>query len=170
MKNTQNSTASGAPLLQWRSEAIDMTNDQMNESDSLTPNDVREQFTEAARKRDSDDVALPPSMFERLLAPRTRVQTLDVLLDARGEWRTARELYDAHPALSQSSFDRQVAALQDFGLVETGPKRGNAVTYRLRSDHPAVQVFVMLDNVATWGRTPDLLDDQFTQNTVEGSN
>lgn len=130
-----------------------------DESTNLNSDDIRDHYT----KEKYIETYGGQSVFRRLFTPKSRAVIIDALLGYRGEPATVRQIvdHDLEGGLSTSSFNRQRDALLDLGvMVETG-KQGNAMTYALNTEHPVVQLLVMMENVVEWGETPQLLEDQF---------
>lgn len=109
---------------------------------------------------DTADEEYRTEIFE-LLTPRARGAIIDALLQAADEPRTAQEIADAHSGVTVPSFNRHREALQEFGVLLESGKRGNARTYRLNTNHPAVQLLGMINQVYNHGTTPPLLDEKF---------
>lgn len=99
-------------------------------------------------------------VFE-LMTPRTRGAIVDALLQAPDDTRTAQEIADAHSGVTVPSFNRHREVLEEFGILLEAGKRGNAQTYRLNTNHPAVQLLGMINQVYNHGTTPPLLDEKF---------
>lgn len=100
-------------------------------------------------------------VFE-LMTPRARGAIVDAMLQSNDEPMTAQEIADSHSGVTVPSFNRHRESLVDeFGILLNSGKRGNAQTYRLNTNHPAVQLLGMINQVFTHGTTPPLLDEQF---------
>lgn len=130
-------------------------------TDTLTPADVRE-GAQALLPTDGtvEDAADAETPFTALLAPETRVRIIGALLEAGGEPLSVARLCEI-AGVSKASFARHKTALLTVGVMREADKVGNAQRYALDVDHPAAQVLAMLDNVLTWGQTPELLEEQF---------
>ena len=109
---------------------------------------------------DTSDDAYRTEVFE-LMTPRARGAIVDALLQAPDEPRTAQEIADAHSGVTVPSFNRHRDTLLQFGVLLESEKRGNAQTYRLNTNHPAVQLLGMINQVYNHGTTPPLLDEKF---------
>lgn len=122
---------------------------------ALSPTDVT-----VPNSSDSEDDDYRTSVFN-LMTPRTRGAIVDALLQAGDTEMTAQQLADSHSGFTVNSFNNHRDTLLDFGvLVKTG-HRGNATTYRLNTEHPAVALLGMINQVYTHGTSPQLLDEQF---------
>jgi len=130
-------------------------------SEALTPEDVRAQ-SRALLATDGtieagDDVETP---WTALLTPAARAKIIGALVEAGGEPLSAARLAEMAD-VSQPTFNRNQGPLQDLGVLREVDKVGNARRYALATDHPVAQALVMLDNVLTWGETPQLLEERF---------
>ena len=127
--------------------------------DRLTREDVRMMFPE--NDEPITDVEDMGSKFEKMLTPRTRAAIIDTLVEARGDALSVKQMTEQNPHISTSSFERHRDDLIAYGVMEEAGKVGNAMTYRLRTEHPAAQLLAMLDNILMYGETPQMLDDYF---------
>jgi predicted transcriptional regulator len=122
----------------------------------VDPSDVEISFGEAAV--DSEDYR---TQVFRLMTPRTRAAIVDALLQANDEPITAQNLADQHSGFNVASFNRHRDQLIELGVLIEAGKQGNATTYRLNTNHPAVQLLGMVNQVYTHGSTPLLLNEKF---------
>lgn len=86
---------------------------------------------------------------------------MDALLEERGEPRTVSELAEINEHVTSSSFNRHRDDLEDYGLLKTCGKRGNAQTYAIDVEHPLSQALLMVENMILYGKTPVVIDEQY---------
>lgn len=125
---------------------------QMADDSHLSPDDVVQKYRNSGLSGD---------VFEVVFDKPAKTLTISALVQERGEAYTAQEIADMREDLSVASFNRYRDDLIGLGVIAEAGKRGNAMTYRLDTDHPVAQLLMMLDDVLVNGQTPMRLSEQF---------
>jgi len=106
------------------------------------------------------------AILDYYLTPASRARVLRAFIGWPNEELSGSNIYGGADAegladVSAATFNRQIDALTDLAVVEETRTMNGSPLYQLNQRHPVVQALGMADNIAQYGTTPSLVDEDF---------
>jgi len=106
------------------------------------------------------------TVLDFYITPASRARVLRAFVGWPNEELAGSDIYgsggdEGLVDVSSSTFKRQIDALLELEAVEETRRVNGSPLFQLNQRHPVVQALGMADNIAQYGTTPSLVDEDF---------